>query len=100
MKTEKNLQVLGVAWYRRDQWSRLLEVSRDRHDLEDTYDEWVAVAQKRFDDLARAGIRVHRVEIDIEELVEWCRETNRPVDGSARAIFTANKTKDKYGKTV
>lgn len=37
--------VMGVVWYRRDQWDRLLEISSDRAEFEDTYDEWKAVAE-------------------------------------------------------
>jgi hypothetical protein len=31
---------MGVAWYRRDQWNRLFEISSDFVELEDIYDEW------------------------------------------------------------
>jgi hypothetical protein len=30
---------IGAAWYRREQWARLLEISTDREKLEDSYDE-------------------------------------------------------------
>ena len=36
--------VMGVVWYRRDQWDRLLEISSDRSELENTHEEWKAVA--------------------------------------------------------
>ena len=36
--------VMGVAWYRRDQWDRLLDISSDHAELENTYEEWKAVA--------------------------------------------------------
>ena len=35
---------MGVAWYRRGQWDRLLEISSDRFELENTPEEWKAVA--------------------------------------------------------
>src|SRR5712691_4703559 len=38
--------VTGVAWYRRDQWSRLRELASDRDKLDDSYDQWLAGAQK------------------------------------------------------
>ena len=37
---------VGAAWYRSDQWDRLREVSEDRTDLENTWEEWVQVAEK------------------------------------------------------
>jgi hypothetical protein len=31
--------VLGVVWYTREQYERLLKLANDRGDLEDTYEE-------------------------------------------------------------
>jgi hypothetical protein len=52
--------VMGVAWYRRDQWDRLLEISSDRTELEDTYDEWKAVAEENLRSLAKHGYKLRK----------------------------------------
>ena len=83
--------VSGVAWYRAEQWPRLLEVSVDRSELERTYDEWQAIATKGLADLARAGVWARKVDVDVDELVEWCRSEGRAVDGAARAAFAVLK---------
>ena len=85
--------VSGVAWYRAEQWPRLLDVSIDRSELERTYAEWQAVATKGLADLARAGVQARKVDVDVDALVEWCRSESRPVDAAARAAFTALKLK-------
>jgi len=85
--------VSGVAWYRAEQWPRLLEVSVDRSDLERTYDEWQAMATKGLAELARAGVWARKIDVDVDEMVEWCRTEGRPVDGAARAAFVALKVK-------
>ena len=87
--------VLGFAWYSRDQWNRLLEVSSDRDQLEDTYEEWKSTAEKRFDELARPGFSIRKVDIDVEELLSWCNSQDRPVDGETRAHFTAMKLRER-----
>jgi hypothetical protein len=87
--------VLGVAWYRREQWNRLLEISSDRDRLEDTYEEWKSTAEKHFDELARPGFAIRRVDIDVEELLSWCGSQDRPVDGEARAQFTTMKLRER-----
>ena len=46
---------IGIAWYRREQWDRLLEISSDRDELEDTNDEWQAMAEKNLRKLAKRG---------------------------------------------
>ncbi len=34
---------VGLGFYKREEWQRLLETAVDRDILEDTYDEWLAV---------------------------------------------------------
>jgi len=88
--TETN-SVTGVAWYRREDWSRLREIASDRTNLDDSYEAWLAGAQKTLPDLAVAGVAARRVSVDIEALVRWCRAEGRPVDSAARAAFVADQ---------
>ena len=85
---------IGVAWYRREQWDRLLEISSDRDELEDTYDEWQAMAEENLRKLAQHGYVLHKVDIDVEELLRWCNSQNRSVDGGARSEFTVIKLRE------
>lgn len=94
-KHDRGRTVLGVAWYRREQWNRLLEIASDRDQLEDTYDAWKSTAQKQFDELAQAGQPVRKVDIDVDELLSWCDSEDRPVDGAARAEFTAHRLRER-----
>ncbi len=84
----------GIAWYRADQWPRLLQVSTDRSELADTYEGWLSTAEKALSEMESAGIRVHRVDVDVEELLAWCSAKGRPVDGPARAEFVAYKLRE------
>ena len=86
--------VLGVAWYRRQQWDRLREISADKDTLEETYDEWKANAESRIPDLERDGYVLHKVDIDVDELLRWCDSQGCPVDGEARSLFAAAKLRE------
>ncbi len=66
--------------------------------MEDTYEAWEANAEKGLQLAARPGVVVRKVDIDVEELVKWCRSQSRAVDGAARAIFTAEKLKEQSEK--
>ena len=90
-KHQENAARLGVAWYRPEEWSRLLEIAADRDELEDTYEEWLENAEARLQEMAEAGIYATRVDIDVRELQDWCIAHKRPIDGSGRAVFTAEK---------
>jgi hypothetical protein len=83
--------VIGVAWYRREQWNRLREISSDRDKLEESYDEWLRNAVNALENLRAAGIDPAKVDVDTEELLEWCRSKGQPVNGRSRSIFAAKR---------
>jgi hypothetical protein len=81
----------GVAWYDREQWQHLRQVAADPEVLEESYDEWVAMAENAIRELEARGMIIERVPVNTTDLVAWCREQDRPVDGSARAEFAARE---------
>ena len=93
-KNKPKRLVVGVAWYSREQWDRLLSVAADRADLEDTYDDWVRIAERGISKIRRTGLKPTKIPIDVEELIDWCREESRPVDGQARADFVNVKLRE------
>lgn len=82
---------IGVAWYRQEQWPRLLEISADRDKLEGSYDEWLANVSKTMELLRLKGVNPVKVDIDTEELLAWCRSRNLPVDAKARTQYTVER---------
>ena len=81
--------VAGIAWFRADQWQLLRSLSTDADELEKTYEEWVAIAEKAVQDLARQGVFARKVDVDVNELQRWCSAQKRPLDSSARAQYAA-----------
>lgn len=59
-----------MAWYRPDQWHRLLEIADDAEDLEETYEDWRASAEMAIEELSRSGLRpIQKVDVDVEQLL-------------------------------
>jgi len=83
--------ITGIAWYRRDQWARLRELAADADRLEEEFEDWLAGAQKTIVRMTTTGGRVRRVDIDLDDLVRWCRHEGRPLDSAARAAFAAER---------
>src|SRR5436190_2522832 len=81
--------VAGIAWFRADQWQLLRSLSTDADELEKTYEEWVAIAEKAIEDLARQGVFARKVDVDVNDLQVWCSARKRPLDSSARAQYAA-----------
>jgi len=86
----------GVAWYKADQWDRLCEIAADKDALEETYSEWVKVAENGCAELSKAGVAFEKVVVDVDELEAWCRERGVPVDGANRSHFVSEFLRLKY----
>jgi hypothetical protein len=83
--------VLGVAWYRADQWQRFRALASDIDALHETYAEWETNAIEKLRELHALGIVARAVPIDVDELAQWCRERNLALDSAARAQFVVEK---------
>jgi len=81
--------VMGYAWYRAEQWDRLREVAVDRDKLAETHAEWVASAEESLREMRKRGIHADKVEVDVEELLTWCKARDLKVDSGARAQYAA-----------
>ena len=79
----------SIAWYKPEQWERLIEVSEDRNDLEKTYNEWEAQAEEKLKALRSEGIITKKVLVDVEALLAWCNERGVKVSGSSRSEYVA-----------
>ena len=86
--------VAGIAWFRANQWQLLRSLATDAEDLEETHKEWVKIAEKTIEDLARQGVFAQKVDVDVNELQAWCSAQNRPLDSSARAAYAAAHLRD------
>ena len=85
--------VAGVAWYSSTQWQQLREVAADPDRLENTYQEWLVVADQAWKKIEASGIALVKVPVDVSELTDWCRERNIPIDGKARAQYVVEVMK-------
>ena len=88
--------IMGAAWYRENQWERLKEVSEDRDNLEETWIEWNQAVEKSLQEARSMGLHVEKVDVDIEELIQWCRAKRRPVNAESRASFAGEKTMKRH----
>jgi hypothetical protein len=88
--------VSGCAWYRAEQWERLREISADRDELEESYEDWVAQAEESLQALREAGIDVEKVPVDVEALLAWCQAQGRQVNGEARAEYAVTMMQQRH----
>lgn len=56
----------------------------------------VVGAQKTIVQMTATGVRVRRVDIDLDDLMRWCRHEGRPLDSAARAAFAAERLRSGF----
>jgi hypothetical protein len=85
---------VAIAWYRPEQWALLKAYSSDKDVLEDSFEEWVIHAEKTFKEYKKSGMNLHKILIDIDALVAWCRENDLSIDAESRSQYAATLMKE------
>ena len=92
-RDNKNL-VMGLTWYRSDQWERLREISEDKENFDMTYEESILDWESQFKRLEAQGIRPVKVEVDVEEMLTWCASQGLSVTPENRTKFMMTKLRE------
>ena len=90
-KVSSPTAAIGVAGYRPEQWETLRNVSDDRDKLEETYVEWLVESERVVKQLQQRGLRVIKVDVEIEDLMLWCESQRIPLDSEAHSNYAAFK---------
>ena len=88
--------IFGIAWYKKYQWELLRMVSDKPEILEDTYEEWLINANKLKDNLEQLGITAKEVDIDINDVVLWCKSINNTINSKSITEYVTLKLKELY----
>lgn len=81
--------MIGVklAYYRKKDWKRFLKIIDDRESMHDTWNAWHKDFLKAKNELLAQGFIVDDVEIDLDELIKYCKMRGIRNDGKARSQF-------------
>lgn len=92
-KKQQSMQnvALGVCWYSERDWSLVKLTAVDPERFEDTYQDWLKMAEEALKEMGTANIAPERVLIHAEEFAQWRLAKNRPNDADARAEFVSEK---------
>lgn len=82
-------QIVGISWFERADYPRLLALFADRKDQWSTYDEWLASAQNVEAKVTAGGVQVIRVVLKPAEFSHWCKQNGLKTDSKARTRFAA-----------
>ena len=94
----KKEQPIALAWYSREQWELLRQVAADWDSMEPTFERWESSAGNAYRMLRQSGYRVETVDVDVADLLQWCKTRNRPVDGEARSDYIEEKLEERHAR--
>jgi hypothetical protein len=76
-----------VAWYREEDYPRILRIMEDRHLMMASFSKWLAAAEKFEKSSKGQGFDVVRVIIDPVRFVAWCRKHSLSCNARARVKY-------------
>lgn len=82
---------IKLAYYRKRDWKRFIKIIDDRESMHDTWYEWHKAFLKTKKDLILQGFEVEDIEIDLDELINYCEIRGIKNDGKARSQFVQTK---------
>ena len=86
--------IVGIGFYKEEEWERLLACAHDRENLEDTYDEWLEVVEKAILNYHALGIRPRKVVVNLDELIDFCIDHKLKNTAETRSRFVAERLRE------
>jgi histidine ammonia-lyase len=81
---------IGVTWYTAEQWLLVKAASTDAERFEETYEDWVAMAEEATKNMLATGIVSERVQVVASELLAWCLAHGKKNDAASRSEFVSH----------
>jgi len=79
--------VVGIVWYRPEDWVALKSILVDSDTLDDSYQDWLKGAEEVEQRLRREGHIVERVRINPRTFPGWCTLKGLRTDANARTEY-------------
>jgi len=88
MTTAHSVTAVGLTWYYRGDYKRVLEIMTDSETFPATYEKWVRTAEAAEKHAQRSGRMVVRAMIDPQTFVSWCKSRGMEANAHARIAYT------------
>lgn len=82
---------IRLAYYRKKDWKRFIKKIEDRESMHNNWNEWHKAFLKTKEKLISQGFDVTDIEIDLNELINYCEMRGIKNDGKARSQFVQAK---------
>src|SRR5215218_9881966 len=79
--------VVGTTWYTEHEWAKVKATATDPERFENTFVEWLAMAEEAINKLQSSRIVPVKVLITSNDLLAWCLLHKKQNNAAARAQF-------------
>jgi hypothetical protein len=94
------IRAMGLVWYRREDYPRILEIMMDAEKLPHTFDQWEkSITEYARKTEAKGKVVIVRAVIDPDSFLEWCKGKGMLPNAQARIAF-ANEAAYQQVKTT
>lgn len=90
------IQLMGLAWYKAENYARLRSMFTDGDKLPLTFEEWAKGAENGVNDLRGKGYTVVKVNIDPDSFPAWCASRGMEINSRARLRFARESAIREY----
>jgi hypothetical protein len=90
--------VVGIGFYKREQWQRLRDTAVDSDILESAYDSWLDILDSSVERIRAHGLEPELIDIDVEDLLAFCKARGLVNAAGARSKFIAEQVKGRISK--
>jgi len=81
---------LAACFYSPEDYATLLEISKDRNKMCDTYEDWLVQFMKMKTSLEEENVTVTPVRINLDALSKFCKDNNLKNTGEARSKYASH----------
>ena len=82
--------IVGVTWYRPEEYKTLMAMFEDGAEFPDSYEGWLSNATHGLKNLERQGYKYEKAILGPETFPAFCRQFNLKMNAEGRAAFAAN----------
>jgi hypothetical protein len=88
--------IVGITWYRPDQYDAVRTYCEDRDSKDATYQHCKAGVEKAMLELRSKGNEVVPVDFDLDEFKMWCSANGKRPIAKSRSAYTVQKLRDSH----
>ena len=81
---------VGILWYRREDYTRILATMLDARDLPTNFEHWQERAQEAVSFIESEGGKPIRVEADLDKIINYCLIRGFRLDAEGRNMFASD----------